>query len=72
MKWSGCTVHLVDETLDGGPIIVQHVVPVHNDDTVETLSARILAEEHKAYSKAVRIIVEGAYKIIGRRLVLID
>src|SRR5205823_8002757 len=53
VKWTGCTVHFVDETLDGGPIILQRVVPVHEDDTVETLSARILIEEHKLYAEAV-------------------
>jgi phosphoribosylglycinamide formyltransferase-1 len=50
---SGCTVHFVDETLDGGPIIAQRVVPVHKDDTVESLSARILIEEHRLYPEAV-------------------
>src|SRR2546425_1528861 len=49
VKWTGCTVHLVDETLDGGPIILQHAVPVREDDTVESLSARILIEEHRPY-----------------------
>jgi phosphoribosylglycinamide formyltransferase-1 len=68
VKFSGCTVHFVDETLDGGPIIVQRVVPVHDDDTEETLAARILVEEHKAYAEAVRIIVSGNYKIEGRRV----
>ena len=57
-KVSGCTVHFVDETLDGGPIIAQRSVPVYDDDTVETLSARILAEEHQLYPEAVRIILE--------------
>ena len=53
VKWTGCTVHFVDETLDGGPIIGQRTVPVHDDDTVDTLSERILAEEHKLYAEAV-------------------
>src|SRR5436305_4768780 len=53
VKLTGCTVHFVDESLDGGPIILQRVVPVHEDDTVETLSARILIEEHKLYAEAV-------------------
>ena len=53
MKVSGCTVHFVDETLDGGPVIAQHTVPVIEGDTVETLSARILEEEHKLYVEAV-------------------
>ena len=56
-KTSGCTVHFVDETLDGGPIIAQREVPVNEDDTVESLSARILIEEHKLYPEAVNIVV---------------
>ena len=57
VKASGCTVHFVDETLDGGPIIAQHVVPVCDDDTFESLSARILAEEHKLYPEAVSAVL---------------
>lgn len=53
VKKSGCTVHFVDETLDGGPIVTQREVPVHADDTAESLSARILVEEHKLYAEAV-------------------
>lgn len=56
---SGCTVHFVDETLDGGPIIAQQVVPVLPNDTVETLSARILQEEHRLYAEAVRLVLQG-------------
>jgi len=56
-KSSGCTVHYVDETLDGGLIIAQRVVPVHDDDTVETLSARILEEEHKLYPEALAMVL---------------
>src|SRR5438552_6587001 len=59
VKWTGCTVHVVDETLDGGPIILQRVVPVHEDDTVETLSARILIEEHKLYPEAVVLVLQN-------------
>ena len=59
VKWTGCTVHFVDETLDGGPIILQRVVPIHEDDTVETLSARILIEEHKLYPEAVVLVLES-------------
>src|SRR2546423_5054433 len=66
VKFSGCTVHFVDETLDGGPVITQRVVPVHDDDTEETLAARILIEEHKAYAQAVALIVSGHYEIEGR------
>jgi phosphoribosylglycinamide formyltransferase-1 len=57
VETSGCTVHLVDETLDGGPIIAQRVVPVHPDDTVESLSARILEEEHQLYPEAVALVL---------------
>ncbi len=69
VKWSGCTVHLVDETLDGGPIVAQRVVPVLADDTEEALSERILAEEHRLYPEAVGLIVSGKYEIIGRRVI---
>lgn len=69
VKFTGCTVHLVDEELDHGPIVKQFVVPILTDDTVETLSARILAEEHKAYSEAVSLILSGSYDIEGRRIV---
>src|SRR5574337_81734 len=61
VKWSGCTVHFVDENLDAGPIIVQAVVPVQDDDTPETLAARILKEEHRVYTKAVRIVLSGRW-----------
>lgn len=57
VKVSGCTVHFVDETLDGGPIIAQRTVPVMEDDTVETLSARILEQEHKLYPEAVSLVL---------------
>lgn len=56
-KTSGCTVHYVDETLDGGPIIAQREVAVHDDDTVESLAARILVEEHKLYPEAVNVVL---------------
>lgn len=69
VRFSGCTVHFVDETLDGGPIITQRVVPLLDDDTEETLSARILEEEHKLYSEALAIVASGAYEIVGRRVV---
>src|SRR5438270_9635411 len=57
VKWTGCTVHFVDETLDGGPIILQRVVPVYHDDTVESLATRILEEEHKLYPEALALMV---------------
>src|SRR5579859_3760712 len=69
VKFAGCTVHFVDENLDAGPIVLQAVVPVRDDDTDDALSARILQEEHRIYSEAVRIVLEGRYKIEGRRVV---
>ena len=68
VKWSGCTVHFVDETLDGGPIIAQRIVSVLDEDTEESLSARILIEEHQLYSDAVALVVTGDYEIAGRRV----
>jgi len=70
VKISGCTVHFVDEDLDTGPIILQRAVPVRDEDTVETLSARILQEEHRIYSEAIGIVLGGAYRIEGRRVLL--
>ena len=69
VKWTGCTVHFVDETLDGGPIVAQTAVPVLDDDTVESLSARILTEEHKLYAAALALVTSGRYEIAGRRVV---
>lgn len=69
VKWTGCTVHFVDETLDGGPIIAQTPVPIADDDTPETLAARILVEEHKLYAQAVALIASGEYTIVGRRVI---
>jgi phosphoribosylglycinamide formyltransferase 1 len=69
VKFSGCTVHLVDENLDAGPILAQAVVSVHDGDTSETLSARILAEEHRIYTEGVRLILSGKYRIEGRRVI---
>ena len=68
VKFAGCTVHFVDENLDAGPIIVQSVIPVKDDDTEASLSERILKEEHRIYSEAVRIVLEGKYRIAGRRV----
>jgi phosphoribosylglycinamide formyltransferase-1 len=67
---SGCSVHFVDEHLDHGPIIVQRTVPVLPDDDGHTLAARILEQEHKAYTEAIRIVIEGNYEIVGRRVVI--
>ena len=70
MKITGCTVHFVDEDLDAGPIVMQAAVPVRDDDTEETLSARILTEEHRIYSEAIGIVIAGKYRVEGRRVVL--
>ena len=72
VKFAGCTVHFVDENLDAGPIILQSAVPIRDDDTVDSLSARILAEEHRIYSEAVRIVLEGRYRVEGRRVILLQ
>ena len=69
VKVSGCTVHFVDEELDHGAIIVQKAVLAHDDDDEHTLAARILEQEHIAYSEAIRIVLEGKYEVVGRRLV---
>jgi phosphoribosylglycinamide formyltransferase-1 len=69
VKITGCTVHLVDEFLDAGPIILQASVPVLDEDTVESLSARILAEEHRTYSEAIRIVLGENFRIEGRRVI---
>jgi len=69
-KITGCTVHFVDEYLDSGPIIIQSAVPVLDGDTADSLSARILAQEHIIYSKAIRYIVDGRVTIQGRRVLI--
>ena len=68
VKFSGCTVHFVDENLDAGPIVAQAVVPVRPGDTEETLAARILCEEHRIYTEAVRLVLSGNFRIEGRRV----
>ena len=68
VKWTGCTVHFVDETLDGGPIIAQRAIPVLGDDTEESLSGRILEQEHQLYPEAVAFVVSGNYEVAGRRV----
>ena len=70
VRVTGCTVHFVDEYLDSGPIIVQSAVPVLDSDTVETLSARILLQEHVIYPKAIGYIVDGRVTIEGRRVTI--
>jgi len=72
VKFAGCTVHFVDESVDGGPIILQAVVPVEQEDTVESLSLKILKEEHRIYSEAVKLFCEGRLKIEGRRVLILD
>jgi phosphoribosylglycinamide formyltransferase-1 len=69
VKLSGCTVHFVDEELDAGPIVLQAAVPVLDQDTVESLSARILMEEHRIYPTAIAAVLAGKYRIEGRRVV---
>ena len=69
VKYTGCTVHFVDERLDAGPILVQKAVPVLDSDTEESLAARILEQEHVAYTEAIRLVLSEEYKIDGRRVV---
>ncbi len=68
VKFSGCTVHFVDENLDAGPIVKQAIVPIEPADTDETLAARILREEHRIYTEAVRLVLSGKFRIEGRRV----
>lgn len=70
VKFSGCTVHFVDDCVDTGPIVLQAVVKVNDDDTEETLSRRILAKEHVIYPMAVKLFAEGRIKIFGRRVII--
>ena len=72
VKFSGCTVHFVDENLDAGPIVAQAIVPVLDDDTPDTLAARILAEEHRIYTEAVRLVLSGRYRVASRRVIALD
>ncbi len=68
VKISGCTVHFVDERLDGGPIVLQAAVPVLADDTEESLAARILVQEHQIYSEAIELVLSGRWRVFGRRV----
>lgn len=68
VKWTGCTVHFVDETLDGGPIIAQRTVPVLPGDTEESLAARILEQEHQLYAEAVELVVNAKIEVVGQRV----
>jgi phosphoribosylglycinamide formyltransferase 1 len=69
VRYSGCTVHFVNEGLDSGPIILQSVVPVLDTDTEESLASRILKEEHQTYSRAIQLVLDGQWHIAGRRVV---
>src|SRR5580658_1902512 len=69
VKFSGCTAHFVEEGLDSGPIIRQAVVPVEDGDTVESLSERILIEEHRIYSEAIALVLSGKFRVLGRRVI---
>lgn len=69
VKYTGVTVHLVTAELDGGPIVLQEVVPVRDDDDPDTLSARVLVEEHRVYPRAVQLILDGGWRLEGRRVV---
>jgi phosphoribosylglycinamide formyltransferase-1 len=69
VKYSGCTVHFVDERLDAGPILVQAIVPVLDNDTEDTLSERILQEEHRIYTDAINLVLSGKFRVEGRRVV---
>ena len=68
VKFSGCTVHFVNEEIDGGPIIKQAIVPIHDEDSVESLSKRILEQEHIIYPEAIQLIIENKIKFSGRRV----
>jgi phosphoribosylglycinamide formyltransferase-1 len=70
VKYSGCTVHFADEGVDSGPIIIQAVVKVKNNDTSETLAKRILKQEHLIYPEAVRLFAKGKIKISGRKTLI--
>jgi len=72
VKFSGCTVHFVDEGMDTGPIIIQSVVPILDNDTEDSLSERILRQEHKIYSRAIQHYAEGRLKIEGRRVMVMN
>lgn len=71
-RFSGCTVHFVDEGVDSGPILIQAVVPVYDDDTADTLAARILREEHRIYPQAIQYYADGKFQIDGRKVYFKD
>jgi phosphoribosylglycinamide formyltransferase-1 len=70
VRFSGCTVFFVSEGVDDGPIIIQAVVPVYPDDSEETLAARILAQEHRIYPRAIALFQEGRLEVSGRRVLV--
>lgn len=72
VKFSGCSVHFADDGVDTGPVIIQAVVPVYDDDTEETLSERILGEEHRIYSQAIQFYAEGKLEVVGRKVRIKD
>ena len=72
VRIAGCTVHIVDEHTDHGPIVIQAAVPVYSDDTVEEVAARILAEEHRIYPEAICLFAEGKVRVEGRRVKIVD
>lgn len=69
VRFSGCTVHFVDSSIDTGPIVAQAAVPVLDDDTADTLAAHVLVEEHKIFTEAIALILNGNYSIVGRRVI---
>jgi len=71
VKFSGCTVHFVDENYDTGPVILQRAVPVYNDDTADTLAERVLKEEHVAYPKAIQLFAAGRLRVEGRKVTIL-
>jgi phosphoribosylglycinamide formyltransferase-1 len=69
VRFSGCSVHFVEAGIDSGPIVTQAAVPVPDDDTADTLAARILVEEHRIYAEAIALVLSGRYRIEGRRVI---
>jgi phosphoribosylglycinamide formyltransferase-1 len=69
VRFSGCSVHFVEAGIDSGPIVTQAAVPVLDDDTADTLAARILVEEHRIYAEAIALVLSGRYRIEGRRVI---
>ena len=72
MKVSGCTVHLVNEEMDAGPIVLQAAVPVADDDSEETLAARVLEQEHRVFPEAVRLLAQDRLRVCGRRVFVVE